>query len=215
MRAKVEDRLETVITRVEHVIRATHASTGEPITPLDATFKSDRRLGQDLKVVAGTVVITMDLRLRKLPEPGVTPPKPVVTVSVPEGPVARRLADLDRDVTLDEVVEPATPDLPLVPNEYAVAFDPVPMTLAVDLVRPGAGPAGGPSTGKTVEARASNATRIALPELAGTPGTYRSAARVWTAGFNPLDLLVGNTLVRRIAIDFARTETRVTVVDPT
>jgi hypothetical protein len=89
------------------------------------------------------------------------------------------------------------------------------MTVTVDLVRPGVGPNGGPSPGRTVEARATNATRIPLPELAGTPGTYRSAARVWTAGFNPLDLLVGNTLVRRVAIDFARSETRVTVIDPT
>ncbi len=215
MRAAEKERLETVDLRVEHVVHATHASTGRPIVPLDATWKSDRRIGQDLTVRDGTVLVTMDLRVARPPDPGPPAPrKPTITVRVPDGPVAGRLSDPGRDVSLDEVVETPQPE-DFVPNAYAISFDPVPMTLVVELVRPGTGAAAGPSSGRTVEARASNATRVPLPEIAGTPGTYRSAARVWSAGFNPLDLLVGNTLVRRIAIDFSRTETRVTVVDPT
>ena len=201
--------------KVEHVIRATHASTGRPIEPLEAAWKDPDAvpLGKQLKVLRGTVLVAMDQRfLPPEPEPGApTPPEPpdiTLTLTVPDGPVAWRLGDLDKELALKAFVKTAE-------LSHEVAFEPIPMTLTVVLVRPGAGPNGGPSAGKTVEARASNAVREPLLEVAGKPGTYRSAARVWTAGFNPLDLLVGNTLVRRISIDFGRTDTRVTVVDPT
>ena len=201
--------------KVEHIIHATHASTGKPIEPLEAAWKDPDTvpLGKQLKVLRGTVLVAMDQRfLPPKPEPGHPPPPDppdiTLTLTVPDGPVAWRLGDLDKELALKAYVETAE-------LNHEVAFEPIPMTLTVDLVRPGAGPNGGPSAGKTVEARASNAVREPLLEVAGKPGTYRSAARVWTAGFNPLDLLVGNTLVRRISIDFGRTDTRVTVVDPT
>lgn len=202
--------LERSDVKVEHVVRVTHASTGQPIEPLEAAWEDAAMPGKLLKVVHGTVVVAMDQRyLPPDPMPGDPPrPKLKLRLVVPDGPLARRLADTDAVVELDPAIE--TDAL-----AHDVEFDPIPMTLTVDLVRPGAGPNGGPSTGKTVEARASNATREPLPEVAGQPGTYRSAVRVWTSGFNPLDLLVGNALVRRIAIDFSRTDTRVTVVDPT
>jgi hypothetical protein len=169
--------------------------------------------GKQLKILSGTVVVSMDQRfLPPEPDPGgPPPPEPpdiILRLTVPDGPVAWRLGVAHKDLPLKAYV--TTERL-----EHAVAFEPAPMTLTVDLVRPGAGANGGASTGRTVEARARNAVREPLPEVAGEPGTYRSAARVWTAGFNPLDLLVGNTLVRRIAIDVTRTDTRVTVVDPT
>lgn len=201
---------EQAAFKVEHVIRATHASTGRPVAPLTAEWKTPPPAGKVMSVLAGTVIVSMDQR--HLPEkpPGGYSQLPTLTlkVAVPDGPVARLLADADKEIVVDQVVEAGE-------VAHAVEFEPIPMTLTVDLVRPGAGQSGGPSTGKTVEARASNATREPLPEVAGEPGTYRSAARAWTAGFNPLDLLVGNTLVRRIAVDFSRTDTRVTVVDPT
>ena len=206
---------ERSVLKVEHIIRARHASTGKPIEPLEAAWKDSEEvpLGKQLKVLRGTVLVAMDQRfLPPEPEPGdpplLEPPDITLTVSVPDGPVASRLGDVDKELALKAFV--TTVEL-----KHEVAFEPIPMTLTVDLVRPGAGPNGGPSAGKTVEARASNATREPLLEVAAEPGTYRSAARVWTAGFNPLDLLVGNTLVRRISIDFGRTDTRVTVVDPT
>lgn len=202
--------LERADLRVEQIIRATHASTGQPIDPLEAAWENAAMPGKLLRVVHGTVVVAMDQRhLPPDPKPG-DPPRPKLKLKlvVPDGLLARRVADTEAVVELD-----ATIDTDALAHD--VEFDPIPMTLTVDLVRPGAGPNGGPSTGKTVEARASNATREPLPEVAGEPGTYRSAARVWTSGFNPLDLLVGNALVRRIAIDFSRTDTRVTVVDPT
>lgn len=201
--------LERSALKVEHIIRATHAATGEPIAPIDAQWKKAPPRGKQIKVIGGTVIVAMDQRMLPPIEPG-DPPLPAVQLElvVPEGPLARRLSDRDKIVDLDAIVQAD-------PVTHDVEFEPIPMTLAVDLVQPGAGPSGGPSTGKTVEARAANATRVALPEVPGQPGTYRSAARVWSAGFNPLDLLVGNTLVRRIALDFGRIETRVTVVDPT
>jgi hypothetical protein len=166
--------------------------------------------GKLVSIHAGTVSVSMDQRhLPDRPPGGYSQlPKLTLRIAVPDAPVARVLADADKEIVVDQVVEAAE-------VTHALEFEPIPMTLTVDLVRPGAGQSGGPSTGRTVEARASNATREPLPEVAGEPGTYRSASRVWTAGFNPLDLLVGNTLVRRIAIDFGRTDTRVTVVDPT
>ncbi len=197
--------LERSARAVEHVVRVSHASTGAAIAPLDASWIGDAPLGRLIRVVGATVVVSMDERYLPpagAPAPAQPPPPPRIRIAVRDDALTRRLATPTVEVALDAA-------------QKDVALDPIPMTLAIDLVRPGAGPNGGPSTGRTVEARASNATRVALAEDAGTPGTYRSAARVWTAGFNPLDLLVGNTLVRRIAIDFARTETRVTVVDPT
>jgi hypothetical protein len=201
---------ETAVLKVEHIVRATHASTGQPIAPLDAGWKDPPPPGKLISILGGTVVVSMDQRLLPVKPIGgyAQLPKLTLRVLVPDGPVARLLADLDKELVVAQIVESGEVD-------HAVEFEPIPMTLTVDLVRTGAGPNGGPSTGKTVEARASNGTREPLPEVAGEPGTYRSAARVWTAGFNPLDLLVGNTLVRRISIDFSRTDTRVTVVDPT
>ena len=193
--------LEASGRRVIHVVRATHAATGGPIAPLDASWAASPPRGALIKVIGGTVVVSIDERFESAP--GAPPaPTPRLRLAVADGALARRLATPEISVALDAEAK-------------EVAFDPIPMTLAVDLVRPGAGPNGGPSTGRVVEGRASNASRVPLPEVAGSPGTYRSAARVWTAGFNPLDLLVGNTLVRRVALDFASTETRVTVVDPT
>jgi hypothetical protein len=208
---RTPNALEQVALKVEHVIRARHASTGQPIEPLEAVWdEKPSPRGKQLKVVGGTVVVAMDQRLRpEPPKPGTpTPPKIKLRVVIPDGPVAWRLSDTEKELDIEPIVDTDAVN-------HVVEFGPIPMTLTVDLVRPGAGPNGGPSTGKTVEARASSGTRVPLPEVAGTPGTYRSPARVWTAGFNPLDLLVGNTLVRRIAIDFARTDTQVTVVDPT
>ena len=209
------DPAEQSALKVEHIVRATHASTGKPIEPLEAAWKDPDAvpLGKQLKVLRGTVLVAMDQRLLpQEPEPGHPPPPDppdiTLTLTVPDGSVAWRLGDLDKELALKAFVKTAE-------LNHEVAFEPIPMTLTVDLVRPDAGPNGGPSAGKTVEARASNAVREPLLEVAGKPGTYRSAARVWTAGFNPLDLLVGNTLVRRISIDFGRTDTRVTVVDPT
>ena len=209
------DPAEQSPLKVEHIIRATHATTRKPIEPLEAAWKDPDAvpLGKQLKVLRGTVLVAMDQRLLPpAPEPGHPPPPDppdiTLTLTVPDGPVAWRLGDLDKELALKAFVKTAE-------LNHEIAFEPIPMTLTVDLVRPGAGPNGGPSAGKTVEARASNAVREPLLEVAGKPGTYRSAARVWTAGFNPLDLLVGNTLVRRISIDFGRTDTRVTVVDPT
>jgi hypothetical protein len=201
---------ETAVLKVEHIVRATHASTGQPIAPLEAGWKNPPPPGKLISILGGTVVVSMDQRhLPEKPPGGYAQlPKLTLRVLVPDGPVARLLSDLERELVVAQIVEAGAVD-------HALELEPIPMTLTVDLVRAGAGPNGGPSPGKTVEARASNATREPLPEVAGEPGTYRSAARVWTAGFNPLDLLVGNTLVRRISIDFGRTDTRVTVVDPT
>lgn len=198
------------VLKVEHIIRATHASTHRPVAPLTAAWKAPPPPGKFLSVHPGTVIVSMDQWHLPVKPPGgyAQLPKLTLEVAVPDGPVARVLSDVDRELVVDQIVEAGE-------VEHAIEFEPIAMTLTVDLVRPGAGQSGGPSTGKNVEARASNATREPLPEVAGEPGTYRSAARVWTAGFNPLDLLVGNTLVRRIAIDFSRTDTRVTLVDPT
>jgi hypothetical protein len=198
---------EASVLKVEHVIRATHASTGQPIAPLDARWTEPALPGKMLTVIDGTIVVAMDQRYLPTPLP-TNAPKLTIEIVVPDGPMAWRLDDPEKQLSVERFVVTGEMD-------HKVEFEPIPMTVTVDLVRPGAGANGGPSTAKTVVARSSNGVHVPLPEVAGEPGTYRSAARVWTAGFNPFDLLVGGSLVRRISIDFARTDTRLTVVDPT
>ena len=53
------------------------------------------------------------------------------------------------------------------------------------------------------------------PEETATPGTYRSAARAWTADHHPGDLRVDGQSVRKVAVDVTRADTRIHVVDPT
>ena len=196
--------LERSVLRVAHVVRAIHAATGAPIGRVDARWAGPPPPAHHITVHGSTVVVSIDERA--LPPAGGAPGHPVspptLRLMVADPPVARRLVAPEVEVVLDTM-------------EREVRFAPVPMRLVVRLIRAGDGPAGGPATGRIVEARGSDASRVPLPEEAETPGTYRSAAREWTAPFNPLELLVGDTLVRRTAIDFARTETRVTVVDPT
>lgn len=182
--------LESSLLRMENHVAVRHASTRLPIR-VDASWDGPAPLGRTIRVRDGDVIVSADDRF---PAPGAPP---VIVVAVRDPLLAMRLAQPAQQVTLSQ------PDITL-------DFDPVPMVVTVQLVRA----TGAASTGKTVQARGGGTT-VPLPEVTATPGSYRSAARTWTAAFHPFELLVGGTLVRRVAIDFTRAETRVRVVDPT
>lgn len=183
---------DSLVVRLAHDVRAEHASTGRGISPLSAVFEDGAPPGWHLEIKGEHVVVTA--------RDGIDPPAaaPVIVLTVTDPMVAMRLAQPSVRVTLDQ-------------PEIVRQFDPVPMTLTVDLVADD----GTASTGKTVRARGSAGAPVALPEVATEPGTYRSAARLWRSTFNPLDVAVDGTSVRTLAIDFTRKDTRVRVVDTT
>jgi hypothetical protein len=185
--------LDTLVTELRGQVRARHSSTHEPLTPLQAVLV-DAPPDWHAQVKGADVVITARQRV---PEP-IPTTTPAVRLTV-GGPIALRL-------------EQPTEVVPLTAAEIVHDFDPVPMTLTVDLVLP---EDGDPSPGRTVRAHGSSGPAVTLPELAAEPGTYRSPARVWGAAFHPLELRIGTAILARLAIDFTRTDTRVRLVDPT
>ena len=181
---------DIVVTELRSHLRARHASTGRPFAPLQAVLE-DPPPGWHLRVNGADVVVTARQGLADPPAP------PVVRLTVGDPVLALR-------------VQQPTAQVALTASEIVHEFQPVPMTLTVDLV---AAADGEPQTGVTLRAHGASPPAVDLPEV--VPGTYRSPARVWTSDFHPLELRIGGTLLMRLAIDFTRTDTRVRVVDPT
>jgi hypothetical protein len=182
---------DVVVTELRSHLRARHASTGRPFAPLHAVLE-DPPPGWHLRVTGADVVVTARQGLADPPAP------PVVRLTVGDPVLALR-------------VQQPTAHVALTALEIVHEFDPVPMTLTVDLV---AATDGKPRTGvTTLRAHGASPPAVDLPE--DEPGTYRAPARVWTSDFHPLELRIGDTVLTRLAIDFNRTDTRVRVVDPT
>jgi hypothetical protein len=181
-----------LITKLRHHVRAAHAATGQGIAPLRAALEVTPP-GWYVGVKGADVVVTAR---EGVPEPA-APPVALITVADP-------LTAL--------WVAPTSVRVNLTAPELTATFAPVAMTLTVELV---AKAGGAPSPGRALVARGSGAPDVALPEVAGEPGTYRSASRVWTAAHVPLELRIGATVLARLTLDFTRADTRVRVVDPT
>lgn len=182
---------ERVITRLMHHVRAEHASTGRPLAPLTATL-DDPPPGWWASVKGPDVVVAARDGVRAPSAP------PVLTLALADPRQAIRVQAPSAKVTL---------------NAPAIvhAFTAVAMTLTVDLVTAD----GEPSPGKDVRARGTAGPSVALPEVAGEAGLYRSAARVWGPAFHPFTLVVDTEDATELTIDFSRTDTRVRVLDPT
>jgi hypothetical protein len=183
--------LERSLLRLEHRVRARHASTLQPLDRLAATWVGEGPLGRALRVRGADVLVLADDRF----EAPATPP--AVRITVGDSSLLPRLGHASVDVELDRL-------------ELFADFEPAAMALVVRLIHAN----GTPSEGRPVEARGIGGTTIPLAADPAAPGTYRTPARVWSAAFNPLDVLVGGTVIRRVAIDFRRSETRITLVDP-
>ena len=194
--------LATVTTTLRHTVRLVHASTGASVRGLGAHLEPALR-GWSLRVLPDVLVVSAHA---DAPTPA-SPPKAVVTLT--DGALA------------DVLVLPALAGRPprtvvvdLTTADVQHVVHPVPMTLTVVLTTPSTGV---PRTGATVTARATSGPNpnptVPLPEV--SPGTYRSAAREWTAAFTPLDVLVGGDPLRTLAMDFSTLTTRVHLVDTT
>ena len=194
--------IASVTTRLRHVVRLVHASTGTPIRGLSARLEPTA-YGWSLRTLTDAVVVSARTDVA---EPA-TPPQAVVTLT--DGALA------------DVLVLPPVPDRPprtvvvdLTADEVDVPLHPVPMTLVVVLTTVSTG---APRTGATLVAQASSGPgplpTVALSEA--EPGTYRSAAIEWTAAFTPLEVLVGGSPLRTLTVDFTRTTTTVHLVDTT
>lgn len=183
---------ELAANRLVHHVRAEHAATGRGVAPITAVFEETPPPGWFLRVKGADVVVAVSDWARVPAAP------PVLVLTVADPVLALRIQQPSARVTLDQ-------------RELVHSFAPAQMTLTIELV----GDDGTPSTGKTVRARGAAGAPVGLAEVGGEPGIYRSPERVWTASFNPLDVVVDGTPVRKLAIDFTRKDTRVRVVDTT
>lgn len=185
--------LASTTVRRLHDISARHASTGEPIA-IRARLEPTAPHGWHLRVRGAHAIV--------IGRSGVTPPPalPTVHLTVADRRRALSLATQEADVALTAV-------------DLVHEFQPIDMVLTVALFTR----SGDPRTGRTVRARATSGPNprptVALTET--DSGVYRSAATRWTAQFHPFDLMVNNRLLRKLAIDFTKRETRVRLVDTT
>ena len=192
----------TTTVRLLHHVRAVHAVTGAPIRSLRAALVEPAPPGWAL-VTKSTGDVVVQARTT-LPEPADGAP------GGPGGPpvqVHLTVADPLEAVLL--AAPEATVDLTAPSRTHA--FAPVPMTVTAVVVDA----TGEPRTGVTVTADPDGAPAVAMPEDPTTPGTYRTAARTWTAAETPFDLTVDGEPQRRLALDTTRTDTRVHVVSTT
>lgn len=187
---------------LRHTVRLVHASTGAAVRGLGAHLEPAPR-GWSLRVLPDVLVVSA----RSDAAAPSAPPNLVVTLT--DG----ALADV---LVLPPLTgrPPRTLVVGLTTADVEHVVHPVPMTLTVVLTTPSTG---APRTGATVTARATSGPNpkpsVTLSEV--SPGTYRSAAREWTAAFTPLDVLVGGHPLRTLALDFSTLTTRVHLVDTT
>lgn len=191
--------IDVSTTALRHEVRLVHASTGAVLGPVDGRLLDSvpgwfARSAGDAMVVAARA---------GLPDP---PAAPRLAVTL-QSPFWREVLDFPVDPDLPERTVAVTLDNPT----KTVPLHPKPMTLVVRLTEPSTGD---PSSGKTVTARANDASgSIALTE--GPLGTYTSAAVEWTAAFTPCELLVDGDLLRTVSLDFSTSTTSVRLVDVT
>lgn len=195
--------IATSTTSLVHEVRLIHAATGAAITAVSIAPVSGGPApwppGWSARVVGGTVAV---IRTAIAGEPAPA----FLDLTVADGVLA------------DHLTFPAgapaahTVRVPLTAAVVEVPLAPSPMVLTVVLADLGTG---NPSVGKAVTVHPSTGADVSLPPVAGQPGTYSSAPRVWGAPFTPADLRIGTTTVRKVSLDFTRAETRIHVVDPT
>jgi hypothetical protein len=178
------------LRKVVFTLRVRHAVTGGAIASVRATLIPPTPWWWGLAASPGLIGVHAPDRFAVSTRP------PVVRLSITDPVLALVIAVpvVELTLTADTIHE----------------FVPVPQTVTVDLVDDH----GHPRTGRTVEALAISGTALPLPEVAGSPGTYRSAARTWTAADTPFDLEVDGRIEARHLLDPFRTDTRLRAVSP-
>jgi hypothetical protein len=186
--------LATTTAATRHVVRLVHSATGRPIAAIRVAAVM-WPAGWWARVVDGAVVVASTS----------TSPGPAhIDVVVTDGVLA---SVLDFPAP-DPDQPPHSVRVPLTADEIDVAVDPTELTLTVVVTG-----ATGPSEGLDVKVRgASGSPTVTLTE--GEPGEY-SATRTWGANLINADLRIGGTTVRKVCLDYERTQTRIYVVDPT
>jgi len=185
-------------TSLVNEVRLLHASTGKAIEAI-AVRPTPWPPGWSARVVGGSVVVS------RAGHAGTATPE-FVDVAVTDAGLAAHLT------FPPDAPAPSTVRVPLTAAHIDVSLAATPMVLTAILSDLGTGD---PSVGKSVTVHPSAGANVTLTEVAGKPGTYSSAAREWGAAFNPADLRIGATTVRKVSMDFSRAETRIHVVDPT
>lgn len=185
--------LGTTTVRLLHRVRAAHGLTGAAVTALSARLLPPVPPEWAVVVKGGDVLV--------IARDGLPPVAGTPRLSV-------RVTDPAAAVLL---AEPFV-EIPLTGPDLVHVFAPVPRTVTVVLVDA----AGAPRTGRAVTAApAAGGAAVPLPELGGTPGTYRTAPVTWTTATSPFDLTVDGEPHGRLAVDPTRTDTRVHVVSTT
>jgi hypothetical protein len=171
---------------LRHEVHAVHATTGEPVA-VRAAFDGPAPPGYLLTTLYGLVVVTADATF--------APPAAPVRLSLTATERALHLASPGTLIVLDQAV-------------ITHSFAPVPSQLEIVLFTEA-----GPRTGRRVTARPTAGDAVPLPELAGTPGSYRSAPISWGAGFHPFEIRVDGLPLRRAFLDLDRRVTRIRLFD--
>lgn len=194
--------IASLTTSLRHVVRLIHASTGVPISGL-AAWLDPPIPGWRVQIRPDAVVVAAR------PDIEDPPPSPRLAVTLTDAVTARLL-----DIPPVAGMPPRTVVVPLSTERIDFVLHAVPMTLTLVLSTPSTGV---PRTGASVAARATRGPtpRPTIPLPESTPGTYRSAGVEWTAGFTPLDLLVGGQPLRTLVMDFTQAGTRIHLVDTT
>lgn len=183
--------IATSLTTVAHTLRVRHAVTKRPVPGLSATLVPPTPWWWGLRTTPNAVAVFTSDRYTG-------GPAPVVRLTVTDPLVALTLVAPVVEISLTT---------PAATHEFV----PVAQTLTVDLVDRTTGAA---RSGRTVRAIPATGPAIALPEVAGQAGTYRTAARTWTAAELPFDLQVDTHPVDRFSLDPYRVDTRLHAVSP-
>lgn len=197
--------IASTTTEQAHRLRLVHAATGAALAARPAGL--DLPWGWSMRTAGADVILTRRAGSPDLP--------------IPAGEPAAHL-DL---VIIDGVVGDRLALPPLAPGQAAAsvrvaltapvietAVDPLPGTVTVVLAKVGTG---APSTGRAVKLRPSAGADVTLTETPAGSGVYTAGPQVWGAAFNPADLRIGTTNVRKVSPDYTRAETRIHAVDPT
>jgi hypothetical protein len=183
--------LATTRTTIRHHVRVRHATTHRSVTPLAAQLEAPAPWWWSVRPVDGGVVVFAPDGRREPTAPleltlRVTDPVTATMLSAPEARIRLTAAELVHE------------------------FQPVRQTVTVLVVDR----QGTPRTGVTVRAVPTSGSPIALPAVAGSPGTYRSAQRTWLFADTPFELQVEGRPVDRFGVDPTRLDTRLHVVTP-
>lgn len=183
---------------VWHTVTVRHAVTRQPVPGLVARLVPPTPWWWGVGAAAGKLVVHAPSRFT-VARPDLTPEqqvdrRPVLRVSVGDPQVAVTVTNPTTELTLSA--------------DALLELVPVPQTVTVVLVSKTALAA----PGHTVALVPNGQPAIQVPALAGSPGSYRTAARTWTAVETPFELEVDGQPAGTFALEPFQTDTRVHAV---